>query len=314
MQIRAMQAIESYLSGRTYWQQFLLFLSVWLVCVGVTSMLSSLVVVSLYGAGAIQLLKSSPASNPNIVQTLKWVQVISSVGIFILPALFFSYLKAGSFTAYLTLNKRPALPRVLLSILVVILAAPTIYFILFLNQSITFPGFLEPLGQLLRTLEDDNAGLLEAFIEMPSVNDFILNIFMIAALPAIGEELLFRGTLQRFLGEWTKKPHLAIFVSSFIFSFIHLQFFGFFPGLLLGMLFGYLFYWGGSILYPIIAHFIHNGTQVVLAYLYQQETIAMDVENMDTMPWHVTVVSTILLLLTLNFFRKSGSRKYLKDE
>jgi uncharacterized protein len=123
------------------------------------------------------------------------------------------------------------------------------------------------LEQWMQQSEKEAASVTEAFLLTPNPWSFILNIFMVAVLPALGEELVFRGVLLRHLREWTKNIHVAIFISAFLFSAIHMQFYGFLPRFLMGVFFGYMLYWSGSIWVPIMAHFINNAAAIVVAFL-----------------------------------------------
>jgi hypothetical protein len=86
-------------------------------------------------------------------------------------------------------------------------------------------------------------------------------------LPAIGEELLFRGVLQKLIQKMTGSSHWAIWITATLFSALHLQFFGFLPRLLLGALFGYLLEWTGTLWLPILAHFINNASGVIVFFI-----------------------------------------------
>ena len=101
---------------------------------------------------------------------------------------------------------------------------------------------------------------------MDSLLDLGINLILIAIIPAVGEELLFRGYLQESFSKWLQNAHLAIIFSAFLFSAIHLQFHGFFPRFILGILLGYLFFWSGSIMIPIFAHFVNNALVVIFSY------------------------------------------------
>jgi hypothetical protein len=105
---------------------------------------------------------------------------------------------------------------------------------------------------------------------------------MIAFLAALGEELLFRGALLKMIYLSVKNVHVAVWISAFIFSAFHLQFYGFVPRMVLGLLFGYLFVWSGSLWIPIVLHFIFNGISVIAAFLYQHGIIDVDVEALGT--------------------------------
>ena len=115
-----------------------------------------------------------------------------------------------------------------------------------------------------------------------SAKDFIIVFLMVAVLPAIGEELLFRGMIQNLLGEITNRKHISVIITAFLFSAIHMQFFGFVPRFLLGMLLGFLFEWSGSLWWPVIAHFANNGSAVVFTYLYKHNMLSFDPDKLGT--------------------------------
>ena len=99
----------------------------------------------------------------------------------------------------------------------------------------------------MKNAEEEATKLREAFLNINSAFQFVIVFFMVAILPAIGEELLFRGVAQRLFSEWTKNVHWGIFISAFLFSALHMQFYGFVPRLLLGMMFSYMLEWSGSL-------------------------------------------------------------------
>jgi membrane protease YdiL (CAAX protease family) len=101
---------------------------------------------------------------------------------------------------------------------------------------------------------------------MNHLGDLLLNLLVIAIVPAIGEELLFRGYLQQSFSNWLSNPHVAIIVTAVLFSAIHLHFQAFLPRFILGVLLGYLFYWSGSLWLPILAHFANNAQAVIISY------------------------------------------------
>ena len=111
---------------------------------------------------------------------------------------------------------------------------------------------------------------------------------MVAMIPAIGEELLFRGVLQKQLIKGLGNAHVAIILTAVIFSAFHLQFLGFFSRALLGMLFGYLYYWSKNMWYPILTHFTNNGLALLLAIIYGVDMDAKD------MTWRFGLFGLIL--------------------
>jgi membrane protease YdiL (CAAX protease family) len=131
--------------------------------------------------------------------------------------------------------------------------------------------------------------------------EFLAAIVILAIVPAIGEELLFRGILQNKIEMLSKNKHIAIWITAFIFSFIHFQFYGFVPRLLLGALFGYLYIWSGNLTIPILAHFINNGFTLLL--LYAGVNFEMSV------PMEITILSFILVISFLYIFKKTSTEK-----
>ena len=134
---------------------------------------------------------------------------------------------------------------------------------------------------------------------------------MIAIIPAIGEELLFRGVIQRLFINWTKNAHWGILITSILFSALHMQFFGFFPRMMLGILFGYLFLWSGSLWLPILCHFINNGSAVVYVYLEQRGLMGfssdtLGAENQDML---ITIACSIAISGLLYLIYKKGKER-----
>ena len=141
--------------------------------------------------------------------------------------------------------------------------------------------------------EEELKELTEYLTRFDSFSGLLVGLLVIAVLPAIGEEFLFRGLVQPKLQKLFSNPHLAIWGAALLFSAIHLQFYGFFPRLLLGALFGYLFYWSGNLWYAIFAHFINNGFTLVMLYLYQQEVTDIDMEATEAIAWPMILAAVI---------------------
>ncbi|MNY28869.1 CAAX amino terminal protease self- immunity [compost metagenome] len=171
-----------------------------------------------------------------------------------------------------------------------------------------FPDFLNRVEEWMRMKEDQMAGLTKAFLKMDTVRQLIFNLFMIAVLPAMGEELLFRGVLQKLLIDSSRNHHAGIWIAAIIFSALHFQFYGFLPRMFLGVLFGYLFYWSGNIWLPIIAHFINNSTVVVVSYLFQHKFINFDIDKASKVSIEAYVACfAISVLLVVTFYRNTRS-------
>lgn len=208
------------------------------------------------------------AGEPASLDLLKLVQIISSFGMFVIPALLFAKLESKNWLAYLKLAKVPLL-LILLTVLIMFSFGPALEYSTVLNKEMKLPGFLKELELWMLLKETQMADLTRQLLVMDSLPALLVNLLMLAVIPALGEELIFRGCLQKIFGRWTGNYHVAIWITAIIFSTIHFQFYGFIPRMLLGALFGYLLVWSGSLWLPIIAHFINNATAVITAYVMQ---------------------------------------------
>lgn len=133
--------------------------------------------------------------------------------------------------------------------------------------------------------------LTEHLTNFVSPTHFLLALLVVAVIPAVGEELLFRGLLQNLFAKAFSNHHIAIWVSGFIFAAIHMQFYGLVPRMLLGVLFGYLYYWSGNLSLAMIAHFINNGFALTMLYLAKTNVIDMSQEQMESSaPWPAVLI------------------------
>jgi len=179
------------------------------------------------------------------------------------------------------------------------------------NANVDFPDFMGGFEQWARNKENELAKFTEVVTKFNSIPNLLLGLLVIAVLPAIGEELVFRGMIQNELWRGTKNVHVAIWIAAIFFSAIHIQFYGFVPRVLLGALFGYLYYWSGNLIVPMFAHFFNNGFSVVALYLNQNNLIDADVEKVESAPLPAVifcaVLTSLLLFYLWRFFRHRDS-------
>jgi len=192
------------------------------------------------------------------VDTLKWYQASSSVLFFLLPAfLYVVFVFRGRYFYFLGFKKADKQNMYVLAVCAVLFTFPFVFWLGELNRMI-------PLPEWMTRMEESTAKQMEDFLKVRNWYDVYVNVIVIALLPAICEELFFRGALQRVMIHLTKNPVLGIIISSFLFSALHLQFAGFLPRMFLGMVLGVLYWYSGSLWTCILAHFVFNGTQVLL--------------------------------------------------
>ncbi|MEI7664241.1 MAG: CPBP family intramembrane glutamic endopeptidase, partial [Bacteroidota bacterium] len=267
-----------------------------IACFGLTIFFGLLLAGPLFGVKVANIMSMlTNYDDPGTIRLLQYLQVLQSFGLFIFPALLAGYFFERSSTGYLHLDKPSKWLIYLITLVLMFAALPFINWMVSLNEMMKLPEFLKGVEAWMKSAEDEAARLTDAFMKMPTPGRFLFNLVMIALLPAIGEELLFRGLLQRLLKEWLKNIHVAIFISAFLFSAMHMQFYGFLPRMMLGILFGYLFYWSGSLWVPVSAHFINNGAVVIVAYLCQLGVLKGDYEKFGTTDNALLIGMSILI-------------------
>ncbi len=206
-------------------------------------------------------------SRPEIISFMKYIQTVSQFAIFILPPVLFAFLVHRKIFDYLKLNLRFSIAQLFLSILLIYVSLPFLSWIGSLNQQMVLPEFLAGVENWMKTTEESASQQIIAFLNVKTFGAILFNFIMIALIPGIGEELLFRGVLIRLFKKWFGSVHAAVIVSSLLFSALHMQFYGFFPRLVLGLILAYTFVWTSSLWVPIIIHFLNNATILLIYYV-----------------------------------------------
>jgi membrane protease YdiL (CAAX protease family) len=181
-------------------------------------------------------------------------------------------------------------------------------------MNFSFPGFLSGFEEWAREKEEELKLITDFLTEFNSFGQFIIVFIIVAVIPGIGEELIFRGILQNKFHLFFKNIHVAIIITAILFSGFHMQFFGFVPRLFLGILFGYIYYWSGNIWYPILGHFINNGFTLILIYLYQTGYIGIDIEVQEAYPLNIILIFSVITIYMLFSFRKQFQYQKFANE
>lgn len=251
----------------------------------------------------------------NNINALKLIQLFSSVGTFIVPAFIFAKQESANSIEYLNLNKRLGAVLLASSIIIFFSFTPFIEWTIVQNTRMRLPAFLGDLESWMRQKEDEMALLTKQFLVMNSAFDLAINLLIIAIIPGIGEELIFRGCLQKVLIRWTNNYHVGIWLAAIIFSAIHVQFYGFIPRMLLGALFGYLYYSSRNLIIPMIVHSINNGIAVISAYILQRNGQSLDkIDEQTGYPLQIAILSFILGIALLTVYQKQFAVKSILDE
>jgi uncharacterized protein len=301
-------------------RKFLILVSILLLSTIVFSMVGGLLAEWVYG---IEMLNNPSAlsnlEDPNVVSAMKLLQLITTgIGMFLVPSVFAAVLFYRSPKEYLSIKSNIKPVQVLYTVLIMIAIVPLINIMVVLNHQLSLPEFLSFAEKWMKDSEANAARITKAFLVMNTTSDLLYNMLIVAIVPAIGEELLFRGVLQRLFQELTRNIHVTVFVTAALFSAIHMQFYGFLPRMFLGVMFGYLLVWSGSIWVPVLAHFVNNGAAVLFSWYASRNELPFDQDTIGTgttdLP--LAIFSVILVTSLVYVFKKgtSGTDLYALPE
>jgi len=186
----------------------------------------------------------------------------------------------------------------ILAIVLLAVAIPLEGWLGMLNKRIPLPGSLVD-------LEKTTDKQVMAYLKVRSPMDIVINLLIMAVLPAIFEELCFRGVIQRILIQAFSHPWVGIIVAAALFSAFHMQFQGFLPRMMLGVLLGAAYWYSGSLWPSILAHMFYNGIQVIIASYYPKM-----VDDNPSVPALLGMGSLILVVGLLGLMRRQSTTSY----
>ena len=275
-------------------------------------LLAALVVIGLIVGSVIGLLYAIISGNDIMsLNSLRFMQISSQIFTFVLPPILYAMLVKERPFKSLGFSKS--------TILWLILGVAMMYTILPLNSiftewnaNIKFPESLASFEKLMQDLQERATEVMEKFVNVDTIGGLIINLFMIAGLAALGEELLFRSVIQTSLIKICKNAHVGIFIASAIFSLFHMEFYGLLPRLVLGLLMGYMYYYSRSIWIPMAMHFANNGTIVFLYYLNNIGAINIDVESFGETNVGILMLSIVAMVALFWFTIKLNKKEGLE--
>lgn len=260
-------------------------------------------------SGEILSLADEEALEPGIKYAILFYQGITSFVIFIVAALlFFLVYNKVNLPLLVSTRYRQGYPYLLTGAILFCFFIVNSLFIE-INSQMTMPESMAEVESALKALEEELAAFTKLLTQFHSPLYFVATVIVIAVLPAVGEELIFRGILQNIIRRMAGNYHVAIWLAAILFSAIHMQFYGFLPRMILGALFGYLYVWSGNLLLPILAHFLNNAISLILLYAAQKHLTDIDVESPESFPFAIVVPFAVLtgylLYMFYQYFRKT---------
>jgi membrane protease YdiL (CAAX protease family) len=248
--------------------------------------------------------------NLNAVWMLQFISV--TMPLLISPIIFSKWIVKEP-DHYLKTNFNFPWLLIIIAFVTMMLSNPVTEFLGNLNEKMVLPKFLSGLEKWMRDSEDSAKKISDSMMQMKSIWNMVFDLIFIGLLTALVEEIMFRGCLQTILVQWTKNNHAAVWITAILFSTFHLEFFGFLPRMFLGVLFGYFTAWSGSVWPAIWAHFVNNGTIVVIMYLVQQKQVDINVDDQHMFSNVIYAVSLIITVALLYFYHYIAVKRQIAE-
>lgn len=291
MQLRAS------LSDRTPYRKFLIVVGLTLIGAVLFTAIGTVLSNLLFGinmTGDASILDQ--VGNTSLANAFRLFQGLAAIGTFILPAWAASYFFSLDTPAYLGITQKPAGVQIAGLLVLLIAAIPFINWMMQVNGSMNLPAGLKDLQDWMAMTEAQAAKITTLLLGSTGVSDLLINLIVIAIIPAIGEELLFRGVIQKLFTELANSKAFAIVFTAILFSALHMQFFGFLPRFALGVMLGFLYVWSGSLWVPITAHFINNAMAVILTWCMKRGIINFNPDTIGIQPGQEGILAASVFL------------------
>lgn len=299
----------AYLKAKPAWTQLLIFIG---MAFGVFIILSFIGVMILSKTTGINLLEIGDTdkwdlSKPGMIDFIRGMLLVQFIGLFLVPSFLFAYFSDPRPAKFLGLKSVTSV-YILLGVALLFVALPLVELTGVFNQD--FIPETTRLGKWMKKSEEEAARQLIFLLQRNTLQELLLNLLFVAVFAGIGEELFFRGVLQRIFIQLFRSPLTGIIITALIFSAIHMQFYGFIPRFILGILLGLIYWYSGSLWPAIIAHFVYDAFFIVLVYfnpsLATQESPAFTAGNQLLMG----LVSLALVSIIVYMMKKKSTNHY----
>ena len=244
-------------------------------------------------------LLSNFKTDAKALQALKLLQICVTIGAMLIPAWFFPKALEQYTPTFLQTTFRFNPIYIVYAIALVFLSAPFISWLIEMNSRLQFPASMHRLELQLQASEAAATELTKVFITSNTLSELLVTLFIVALLPAITEELLFRGALQQFTKLCFGNVHLAVILSAALFSAFHGQIYGFVPRMVIGIMLGYLFAYSNSVWPGVLAHFVNNTIAVLASHFAVEQTKWSVFSESYQFPFYIVCISAACCIVLL---------------
>jgi membrane protease YdiL (CAAX protease family) len=293
--------------------QFLVVIGLLIFALIAGSVIGMIIIGVRFGTQTLTDILQANLAAPNVGVSLWILQFFGTTLPILATPIIFSYFIVREPDEYLKTNFHFPWLLIVIAFMAMMLSNPLIELLGNLNEKMVLPKFLKGVEDWMRQSENETKKLSDAMMEMHSFSAMVFNLLFIGLLTAIVEEVLFRGCLQTIFVRWTRSKHAAVWIVAILFSAFHMEFFGFLPRMFLGVLFGYFTAWSGSVWPSIWAHFVNNGTIVVITYLAGQKLVDINVDDQHMFSNIVYAASLLITIALLYFYHYVAVKRQIAD-
>lgn len=241
---------------------------------------------------------------------IKITVVIQDLLVFIVPAVGTAMIVTRLPARLLCIDKMPGIKTTILAVLVLICSIPAMNAIIEWNKGWHLPESMAAAENFFRQLEEGAEATTKLLMNGASIPSLIVSVLIVGVLAGLSEELFFRGSLQRILGQTDMNKHLVIWIVAFVFSAFHFQLFGLIPRMLLGAFFGYLLWWSKSLWLPVLLHVLNNSIVVISEYCIANDGNAssspVDSTGIDSIGANLSSASDVTLVVASLLLTAAG--------
>lgn len=238
-------------------------------------------------------------ADPN---SLRLITMAGQVLFILLPALIFSKIIYEDVTRVLRFRSAPWIEIGLFTVGIIALT-PVLQNYLYIQnyyfeQLAKQNGFIQMVKESLDSLDKLVEGSYGSLLKINSAMDGAIVIAVVAITPAVCEEVMFRGFIQKSF-ELRYKPFLGALITAIFFGIYHFNPYAFLPLTALGFYLGYSAYKSNSILVPVVLHFINNLSAVVLFMVFGDAELQQSkaISSAELTPTLISLTYQIILFV-----------------
>jgi uncharacterized protein len=301
--------MKGFLKNKSAGSQFLIVLCIVLVSTFLFSLIGTFILAAISGMSLKEIADMSKwdYSKPVVLFMVRGMMLVQFIGVFVIPSLLAAWMFSTNKKKYLGLIAPANLNYFIAAVGIMLVALPLVNWLGEVNRQVQFPAALE---KWLKEKEVDAQQTIKGILGQGGIKNLLLNLVFIAGFAAVGEELLFRGVLQRILIKMFKSPWAGIIVTAIFFSALHMQFYGFLPRFFLGVLLGVIYWYSGSLWAAILAHFVYDAVLIVAAYynpeLMNEDAMATKTANLAL----AGVISAALVAAVIWWMKQKSATRY----